>query len=230
MHNLKFIAYRSKRCEDAEKLRNEVDEFVDFIQERENLKQLIADVEEKLTDYWNIVSETDNEARYHHGKILVFAATFVVPGLGQLTKIKKVKKILEWIKKATPNELLGLKLRFTDDLTSVVDDVLKKAGDAFLQAKNQSKVWSGYDCSEIAEDIFEAVGEGKIIRIEAKNGNWLKVKQKGVVEEFQYHEIYLYKDNVYDVRFDDGPVSYDNFMQHIYEANSIDITTTIIRQ
>src|SRR5690606_21251729 len=66
-----LIAYKGKRCEDAEKLRTEVDEFVDFVQERENLKQLIADVEEKLADYWNTVNDTDNEARYHHGKIFI---------------------------------------------------------------------------------------------------------------------------------------------------------------
>ncbi|MEO2050191.1 MAG: hypothetical protein ABGX00_00390 [Allomuricauda sp.] len=87
---------------------------MEFIQERENLKQLIADVEEKLTDYWNTVSETDNEARYHHGKIYIVVASSLVPVAGWVSKSTKVKKILEWIKKATPDDLLKLKRRFED--------------------------------------------------------------------------------------------------------------------
>ena len=131
--------YEGKRCEDAEKLRNEVDEFVDFIQERENLKQLIADVEEKLASYWVTVNDTDNEARYHHGKILVFAATFVVPGLGQLTKIKKVKKILEWIKKATPDDLLKLKNKYVNLIVYKIDDIKP----LLRTEKNTAFFWSG---------------------------------------------------------------------------------------
>ena len=111
-----------------------------------------------------------------------------------------------------------------------LSEFLQKANDAFVQAKNQAKVWSGYDCSEIAEDIFEAVGEGKIIRIEGKNGNWLKVKQDDIIDEFQYHEVYVYENKVYDVRYDESPIGLDIFMSHIYEVNSAEIITTIIRQ
>jgi hypothetical protein len=184
--------YKDKKCGDAAKLRSEIDELLAYVQEIENIKNLIEQAQQNLAEYWEEIEQKTNVGRYEKGKALVFAGTFVVPFLGQLTKIKRVKKILEWIKEATPDDLLRLRNRYADDLTSTTDHLIKKADDAFLQAKNQSKVWSGYDCSEIAEDIFEAVGEGKIIRIEAKNGNWLKVRQEGVMEEFQYHEIYLY--------------------------------------
>ncbi|MBS9463287.1 hypothetical protein KIM67_12790 [Flagellimonas sp. 389] len=130
-----------------------------------------------------------------------------------------VYRELKWLDEGTVLEILT-ETRYIDnfgkevvgDLTVFKNgdevgfvDLLKKADGAFQQAKNQSRVWSGYDCSEIAEDIFNTVGEGKILRIEGENGNWIKVKQEGVIDDFQYHEIYIYKDKVYDVRFDDTP-------------------------
>ncbi|MFD2099907.1 hypothetical protein [Flagellimonas iocasae] len=118
--------YKDKRCEDAEKLRTEVDEFVSFIQERENLKQLIADVEEKLTDYCNTISETDNEARYHHGKIFIVVASSLVPVAGWVSKSTKVKKILQAMRNFTKaqwdeffgeaNRRLGKKLANIENL------------------------------------------------------------------------------------------------------------------
>ncbi|WP_136467456.1 hypothetical protein [Flagellimonas onchidii] len=219
------------QCKRYDETRQAVEDFYDFIADWKEVKRLYGQVSEKLVEtlkvyrYYSFV----NEDRYQRA-LLDLQIFSVATGLGAVTKIKKVKDILLALRNFTQKQWDDLGRKYGDEISNVGTDLLKKADDAFLQAKNQTKVWSGYDCSEIAEDIFEAVGEGKIIRVEGKNGNWIKVKQLGFVDEFQYHEIYVYKEKVYDVRFDDYPVRYDDFIQHINEVNSIDVKITIIRQ
>ncbi|MDF0716491.1 hypothetical protein PY092_10050 [Muricauda sp. 334s03] len=61
-------------------------------------------MEEKLADYWNTISETDNEARYHHGKIFIVVASSLVPVAGWVSKSTKVKKILQAMRNFTKGQ------------------------------------------------------------------------------------------------------------------------------
>ena len=137
--------YQGKRCEDAERLRNEVDEFVDFVQERENLKQLIADVEEKLAGYWDTVNDNDNEARYHHGKIFIVVASSLVPVAGWVSKSVKVKKILQAMRNFTKSQW--------DEFFGEVGQRLSRNGNLFSKF--------GQKLDEIGEVLENGLVKGK---------------------------------------------------------------------
>lgn len=97
--------YKGKRCEDAEKLRNEVDEFVDFVKEIENIKKLIEEVQANLADYWKQIEQKTNVGRYEEGKITVIVGSlFISAGALAATKIGRIKQILQKLRSFTKGQ------------------------------------------------------------------------------------------------------------------------------
>jgi len=104
---------------------------------------------------------------------------------------------------------------------------------------------SNVDCSEIAEDLFEASGrKGEIIEIRAGNepintGNnmfdeirWgneaLHVEQLGEIRNFGYHTVFSDGRFIFDPRFSSNPIlraDYFNMIKRL-NPNGINITIT----
>ncbi|AWX44287.1 hypothetical protein HME9304_01287 [Flagellimonas maritima] len=173
--------YEGKRCEDAERLRNEVDEFVDFVQERENLKQLIADVEEKLAGYWDTVNDNDNEARYHHGKIFIVVASSLVPVAGWVSKSVKVKKILQAMRNFTKGQW--------DEFFNKLDDGIKNISK--IRVKKIDEVVDDLELQEISKTIKYLPGPKLPQKIAATFANKFYINRKIVNDEvfYKYHGV-----------------------------------------
>lgn len=77
----------------------------------------------------------------------------------------------------------------------------------------------GYDCSEIAEDFYEAANnQGIIYRIEGKNG-LINGYEYGDILEFEYHEVYSDGTYIYDPRYTNVPVLKDDYFKALKEIN-----------
>ncbi len=81
------------------------------------------------------------------------------------------------------------------------------------------KTDSGFDCSEIAEEFYDAAGQqGTIYRIEGKNGV-LYGYEYGNILEFEYHEIYSDGIYIYAPRYLNEPVLKDVYFKALREIN-----------
>jgi len=94
-----------KQCEDAVKLRSEVDELIAYVQEIENIKKLIEEIEENLAAYWGEIEQKTNIGRYEEGKIVVVVGSlFISAGALAATKIGRVKQILQKLRSFTKGQ------------------------------------------------------------------------------------------------------------------------------
>jgi filamentous hemagglutinin len=112
----------------------------------------------------------------------------------------------------------------TPDLKSVVEPNAK-ANDTL---KNPPKpVWSdpNYDCSEIAEDIYDATGEkGMIIDIRPSGpvsiNNEVRIPMaEGRIDTFYYHQVYSDGRYVFDPRLSSEPIPLSEYIQVIQALN-----------
>ncbi len=80
---------------------------------------------------------------------------------------------------------------------------------------------SGYDCSEIASDLFDASGgAGSILRMTPNSSNgWIKVPEANKLEEYIYHEVYTDGKFVYDPRFSFDPIPLTDYVKTLRELN-----------
>ena len=77
----------------------------------------------------------------------------------------------------------------------------------------------GYDCSEIAEDLYEAANKkGYIYRIEGKDKS-INVYEYDNIENYLYHEVYSDGKNIYDPRFKKEAVLKDIYFKLLKEIN-----------
>ncbi|WP_099192679.1 RHS repeat-associated core domain-containing protein [Tepidibacter mesophilus] len=99
--------------------------------------------------------------------------------------------------------------------SKVLDDVVN------TMSKNKSKYYNNrnYDCSEIAEDLFNSSGgKGEIIEITGNNG--LRVKEYDEILEFDYHEVFSDGTYIYDPRYNDMPMLKDDYINELNKLNS----------
>ncbi len=86
--------------------------------------------------------------------------------------------------------------------------------------KNKSKYFNNrnYDCSEIAEDLFNAFGgKGEILEITSKNS--FKVKEYDEILEFDYHEVYSDGVYIYDSRYSYISILKNDYIDAIKELS-----------
>ena len=107
-------------------------------------------------------------------------------------------------------EIMGIGSK--DNIT--VQDKLDK-----LLNSNYYKENSGYDCSEIAQDFFDAANQqGKIYRIEGVNG-YIYGYEYGVKHDYYYHEVYSDGIYIYDPRYSNKRVLKDDYFRALREIN-----------
>ena len=87
---------------------------------------------------------------------------------------------------------------------------------------------SGYDCSEIAEDLYNAAnGEGKVYRITPKEGAWMKGMEYGSPESWVYHEVYSDGYYIFDPMYSTTPVLKGDYFRILNgELNSSGLLVT----
>ncbi|MEB3347106.1 fibronectin type III domain-containing protein [Aquimarina gracilis] len=102
---LSIAQYQEKSCEEAKKLREEVDQLAAYLSEWENIEKLYTSIEEKLKAYFSNIQKQNNIGRYQEGKItVVVGSLFVSAGGLVVTKIGRVKKILQTLKTFTTEQ------------------------------------------------------------------------------------------------------------------------------
>jgi hypothetical protein len=87
------------------------------------------------------------------------------------------------------------------------------------------------DCADIAEDLLKAAnGQGKIIRITAKEGAPhtligdvaaapVRVSEGGQIKDFAYHEVYTDGKYVFDPRMSSQPIPLGDWYTSINKLN-----------
>ncbi|GBG57802.1 toxin CdiA [Sporomusaceae bacterium FL31] len=95
--------------------------------------------------------------------------------------------------------------------------------------KNEAYKKYKIDCSEIAEDLYNASGKnGKIYNITGKEGS-LNGYEYGKVENYIYHQVYSDGKYIYDPRFSDVPVLKDDYFKALKEINPDGFNVTELR-
>ena len=109
--------------------------------------------------------------------------------------------------------------------TDVIDDVIEGGTDVIQSKFNKLlnsdyyKTDFGYDCSEIAQDFYDAAGQqGKIYRIEGKSG-YINGYEYNNQVEYIYHEVYSDGTYIYDPRYTNVPVLKDDYFRALREIN-----------
>lgn len=195
-------SYQKKLCDDAEKMRKEVNELVEYLSELENIKKLYFSVEKKIIAYFEVLSSSDNRSRYEHGKIVVFVGSGFIPFAGQLSKISRVKKVLQAMQKFTKGQW--------DEFFRKVDERL---GRGFNNVGRVFKV--GDDIAGFAIKKVRKGSNGKIAVIGRSMGN---SKTRGVKDIYQKLLQNGDKVEIFDVislkgewsdRFDDAMIEFE---------------------
>lgn len=94
-----------------------------------------------------------------------------------------------------------------------------------FQELTSSKLPYGFDCSEIAEDLYRegklsGITSGKILSIIPVNHPSLFVIEYGEAVEYMYHHVYSDGEFVYDPRFNIEPMKEQDYLQLIYSINT----------
>lgn len=139
-----------KNCEEVFQLRREVAELYELVNSWEDLQQRYREIKSIWDAYWETLGRNDNIASYEGGKLFIFVASALVPGLGQLSKAKRVKAILE--------ELKGFTKTRWDELVARVRGGLGGVGRLVNQIDNTLSRLVGK-----AKYVLNNTGEYKIV-------------------------------------------------------------------
>jgi A nuclease of the HNH/ENDO VII superfamily with conserved WHH/Fibronectin type III domain len=106
-----------KDCRDAEDLRATIDDLYELVTNWEEIKTLSQQVYARLGDYWKTLSSTGNINRYQQGRVIIPAATLILPfGAGIASKAEKLKNGLKLLREASAENWK----RFTDELGELI--------------------------------------------------------------------------------------------------------------
>ncbi len=143
-------------------MRREVAELYELVNSWEDIQQRYREIKSIWDAYWETLGGKDNIASYEGGKLFIFVASALVPGLGQLSKAKRVKAILEELKGFSKNQWDELVARVRSGLGGVgrlvnqIDNTLSRlVGKAkyVLNNTGEYKIVGGHH--PIAKKAFE---------------------------------------------------------------------------
>ena len=119
--------------------------------------------------------------------------------------------------------------RYVNEIESGLDTGIQRELDDLLNS-DYYKYDLGYDCSEIAEDFYNAAGnQGNIYRIEGKNGI-INGYEYNAILEFDYHEVYSDGISIYDPRYQNVPITKDDYFRALREINPDGFDVFTIKQ
>tara|TARA_R110000796_G_scaffold250788_2_gene380596 strand:- start:106792 stop:107778 length:987 start_codon:yes stop_codon:yes gene_type:complete len=155
-----------KNCNDAEQLRKEIDEFVAYISEFENILNLYLSIQTKIANYFELISGANNHSRYEHGKIVALVGSNLVNVVGLVSKAAEVKKMLETLQSFTEAQWDNFFIKIDQRLGRKVQG----AGDAVLAEINRIKNLRKTDLSKRIEELGKDLDKGGTSLIEGKAG------------------------------------------------------------
>ncbi len=84
------------KCEDANQLRADIadalTEIKEVIDSWEEIKALTKNIKNKLSNYYNLVTNKTNIGRYEAGRLIIPVGSTVIPIVGQIGKVSKISK------------------------------------------------------------------------------------------------------------------------------------------
>ena len=85
---------------------------------------------------------------------------------------------------------------------------------------------NSYNCSEIADDLYQAAGnKGTVYEVTPKSGG-LNVEEYGLKEVFDYHTVYSDGMYIYDPRYSDVPILETDYFRMLEDWNPGGINIT----
>ena len=86
-------------CRDAEDLYETIEDLYELISNWEEVVALSEDVGKRLDEYLSVLESTQNTGRYEIGKVIIPAASLILPfGAGMASKVAKLKSALNILK------------------------------------------------------------------------------------------------------------------------------------
>ena len=150
----------------------------------------------------------------------IFAFDFALPNIGVLVDVSTLAPALEFVH-TMPIAIEAGAMFSQGDGSGSSGGSQNPNQDALDEMRRREELYrreSNIDCSEIAEDLFEASGRnGKIIEIRANDG-WLWVEEYGNVRDFNYHTVFSDGRFIFDPRFSPNPileVDYFNMLRRL---------------
>ncbi len=223
----------AERCEGAEQLRGELDGLLEYLSERENIKELFQSLEKKVKEYLGTLVGTDNTARYLHGKMVIFVGSSMVPVAGQLSKVARVKQVLQAIQKFTKGQW---------------DEFLRKLDQRLVRGINNAGVRfiakSGVELKTFLNGITDLPAgvtyKGKMYRsIGNQYNNPLEIHLGAVSSNYRYSRpgeggLYLSKTrsgNVTEISHYGDISTYKTYeYSNVQIDNMLDLTDDVVRQ
>ena len=124
------VAEYLKKCNEAQKTREAVNDLYELVNSWKDIKDLYASIAseiKEISDLFNTKSPI-NEERYKKGILDIQIVSAIIPITGQLTKVKKVKGVLQSLKNLTKNQWDDLAKKYGDEVANAVG---KYANDFF---------------------------------------------------------------------------------------------------
>ncbi len=154
-----------KECEEVQTLKNDINEIYVFITDFEEVIDLYFEIESKITEYLETLQSDGNEGYYERGRLVIPAATVLIDGVGVLSKMPRVKKALQGMKKIIND---GEWTRFTrkvDELAgSSVDDLIS-ALNSSMKSTYDDLIASGLSSEIKAHSILMKNANGETVAI-----------------------------------------------------------------
>lgn len=115
------------------------------------------------------------------------------------------------------------KLKAMDKSTTIkkadkISDVDPKVLDEISRRKDFYFDERNFDCSEIAEDLFNVSGKGKIYEITPESG-LLDVLEYGSAKDYYFHTVYSDGKYIFDPRYSDIPVLESDYFKMLEDLN-----------
>ena len=117
------VAEYLKKCEEAEKTRQAVNDLYELVNSWEDIKKLYASISSKIKEIYNLYNTESpiNEERYKKGILDIQILSTAVPIAGQLTKVSKAKKLLQTLKNFTKTQWDDLAKKYGDEIGSYIN-------------------------------------------------------------------------------------------------------------
>jgi TANFOR domain-containing protein len=126
-----YFLERDEHLEFKEK----VEEIVEFMTDWPKVLDLVIEISEQVNTYLETLQSDQNEGYYERGRLVIPALTILIDGVGAFSKMPKVKKVFQGMKKFIDEGKWGT---FTKTL-KVVDDLPSPVRDRISTLSNEQK-------------------------------------------------------------------------------------------
>src|SRR5688500_13487180 len=166
-------------CRDADDLRNAINELYDLASNWQEIQTVSTEISILLNEYWAVLGTTNNEGRYERGKLIIPAASLILP-LNIPSKIERLKATLKLLKESPLEKWRNFALHVEAALGSRTFNALKLI--PRLAAIYDDCIRAGYKAKDVGTEIIFQTTDNVIvakisggtlhIKIPEKHGTW----------------------------------------------------------